>query len=338
MSKETILRYKHNNRPKKFNCNRYYEDCPGGSADDIIFGNSLKVGDFTIATTGISTGVGDVTLKSTHPQGYIRTNGIGSYNFAVRDDGLVALGTNDSVGLKSEVVDGQTLAWNSNGNYGDYWYPGPINSATSVPNDATRLYDEANNIRLRGAPFTAQELEIFDWDQDGDVQADDVLNIGNLNTSYGGGQAFPASKTLADHPNTDALKAYIEANYPRSAPRKLQLQTGNTLTVTGNIHASGNITYGGTSLTIGDDSTDTATFSADFHDDLIPDQDGVFHIGKDNDSTGPQKAFKMAVAELKADSVFTGGIIYRGIELTKDVGLIFVANNNGNDTNTEEIL
>ena len=136
------------------------------------------------------------------------------------------------------------------------------------------------------------------------------------------------------HPNTDALKAYIEANYPRSAPRKLQLQTGNTLTVTGNIHASGNITYGGTSLTIGDDSTDTATFSADFHDDLIPDQDGVFHIGKDNDSTGPQKAFKMAVAELKADSVFTGGIIYRGIELTKDVGLIFVANNNGNDTNT----
>ena len=306
----------------------------GSSADDIIFGNSLKVGDFTIATTGISTGVGDVTLKSTHPQGYIRTNGIGSYNFAVRDDGLVALGTNDSVGLKSEVVDGQTLAWNSNGNYGDYWYPGPINSATSVPNDATRLYDEANNIRLRGAPFTAQELEIFDWDQDGDVQADDVLNIGNLNTSYGGGQAFPASKTLADHPNTDALKAYIEANYPRSAPRKLQLQTGNTLTVTGNIHASGNITYGGTSLTIGDDSTDTATFSADFHDDLVPDQDGVFHIGKDNDSTGPQKAFKMAVAELKADSVFTGGIIYRGIELTKDVGLIYVANNNGNDTNT----
>ncbi len=110
----------------------------GSSADDIIFGNSLKVGDFTIATTGISTGVGNVTLKSTHPAGYIKTNGIGSYNFAVRDDGLVALGTNDSVGLKSEVYDGQTLAWNADANYGTYWYPGPINSASSPDNDCTK--------------------------------------------------------------------------------------------------------------------------------------------------------------------------------------------------------
>ena len=70
-----------------------------GSADDIIFGNSLKVGDFTIATTGISTGVGDV--KKHIPQGYIRTNGIEVIT-SVRDDGLVALGTNDSVGLKSK--------------------------------------------------------------------------------------------------------------------------------------------------------------------------------------------------------------------------------------------
>ena len=41
-----------------------------GSADDIIFGNSLKVGDFTIATTGISTGVGDVIQKAHIPRGY----------------------------------------------------------------------------------------------------------------------------------------------------------------------------------------------------------------------------------------------------------------------------
>src|SRR6056300_690760 len=46
----------------------------GNSEPDVIFRNSLKVGDFILATTGISTGTGDVTLKSTHPEGFITTN------------------------------------------------------------------------------------------------------------------------------------------------------------------------------------------------------------------------------------------------------------------------
>ena len=305
----------------------------GYSTPDVIINNSLKIGDFTLATTGISTGTGDVTLKSTHPEGYIVTNGIGSYNFAVRDDGLVALGTNDSVGIRSEAVDGQTVAWNTNSNYGDYWWPGPINSASSPPNDGTRLYDNANNIRLRGAPFTQEELDVFDWDEDGDIQADDVLKTGTLNTQYSGGQAFPASRTLGDHPNPEKLKEYIEQNLPRSAPRKLQFQTGDTLTVTGNVHATGNITYGGSSITIGDDSTDSARFLADFKNNLIPDDSDRYHIGKDDDSTGPQKGFRLSVNELITDSVKTNGIIYQGIELTKDVGIIFVSNGNGLDSN-----
>ena len=71
----------------------------GGSDPDIIFGNSLKVGDITLATTGISTPSGNVTLKSTHSQGYITTTGIGSYNFAVKGDGIQALQTNGGVGI-----------------------------------------------------------------------------------------------------------------------------------------------------------------------------------------------------------------------------------------------
>ena len=320
--------------PRNLTVNGTLRASSGSSDPDVIFNNSLKVGDFTLATTGISTPSGDVTIRSDHPEGYIVTNGIGSYNFAVRDDGLVALGTNDSVGIKSEVYDGQTLVWNSNGNYGNYWYPGPINSAVSPPNDGTRLYDEANAIRLRGAPFTQQELDVFDWDEDGDVQADDVLKTGTLNTQYANGQAFPATRTLGDHPKPDKLKEYILQKYPRSAPRFVQFQTGNTLTVTGNVHASGNITYGGSAITIGDDSTDSASFLSDFVGDLLPDQNNVFHIGKDDDSTGPQKGFRLTTRELLADSVFANGIIYQGIELTKDTGVIYVANNNGNDNNT----
>ena len=318
--------------PRNLTINGTLRTASGNTDPDIIFRNSLKVGDFTIATTGISTGTGDVTLKSTHPGGFITTNGIGSYNFAVKGDGLQALGTNDSVGIKPEVYDGQTAVWNSLGNYGTYWYPGPINAVDSPDNDGTRLEAEANAIRLRGNP-TAYELSVFDWDRDGDIQADDVLKTGTLNTSFGGGQAFPASRTLGDHPAPEVLKQHIIDYYPRSAPKILRLQTGSTLTVTGNVHATGNITYGGSSITIGDDSTDSASFLAEFKNNIEPDLDNVYHIGKDDDSTGPAKGFKINVDTLNADTVDASGIIYRGIELTKDVGLIFVSNGNGNDTN-----
>ena len=45
------------------------------------------------------------------------------------------------------------------------------------------------------------------------------------------------------------------------------------------------------------------------------------------------KGFKIAVNELKADTVKASGLVYQGIELTKNVGIIFVSNNNGLDTN-----
>ena len=319
--------------PRNLTINGTLRTSSGSSDPEIIFGNSISVGNLTLASSGISTPSGDVTLKSTHPDGFISTKGLGSYNFAVKGDGIQALQTNGNIGIRSEVYDGQTVAWNTNGNYGNYWWPGPINSASSPPNDGTRLSDIAESIRLRGSPFSAEELEVFDWDNDGNILADDVLKTGTLNTAYGGGQAFPATRTLGDHPRPDKLKAYIEANLPRSAPKKLQLVTGGTLTVTGNVHATGNITYGGSSITIGDDSTDSAQFLSDFHSDIVPDLDNVFHIGKDDDSTGGAKRFRINVNNLVADTVQANGLIYQGIEVSKDVGIIFVSNNNGADTN-----
>ena len=318
--------------PRNLTVNGTLRTTSGGSDPDVIFGNSFKVGDLTLATTGISTPSGNVTIKSTHPEGYIKTNGIGSYNFAIRDDGIQALQTNGGLGIKSEVFDGQTLAWNSNGNYGNYWDPGPRNSASSPPNDMDRLYDYALTLSQSGS-WTAEELAALDWDGDGDIQADDVLQLGELNTKFVGGVAYPASNTIAEHNNPTAFKAYIEKYYPRSVPKALQLQTGGTLTVTGNVHATGNITYGGTSITIGDDSTDSASFLAEFKNDIIPDDNDRFHIGKDDDSTGPAKGFKIAVNNLIADSVKASGLVYQGIELTKDVGIYFVSSNNGNDIN-----
>ena len=46
-----------------------------------------------------------------------------------------------------------------------------------------------------------------------------------------------------------------------------------------------------------------------------------------------EKGFKIAVDNLVSDSVKANGLVYQGIELTKDVGIYFVSSNNGADTN-----
>ena len=318
--------------PRNITVNGTLRTTSGGSDPDIVFGNSIKVGDFTLASSGISTPSGDVTIKSTHPNGYIKTSGIGSYNFAVKGDGILALQTNGGIGIRPEVFDGQTVAWDTNANYGNYWSPGPRNSASSVPNDMDRLYDYALSLSQSGS-WTSEELAALDFDGDGDIQVDDCLQLRNMNTQFVGGVAYPATKTLADHSNTTAFKAYIEKYYPNSVPRKLQIQSGTKTTVTGNVHATGNITYGGTSLTIGDDSTDNARFFADFHNNINPDLDNVYHIGRDDDSTGPKKGFSLFVNDLNSDTVKTQGITYQGINLTKNNNVIYVSNGNGSDTN-----
>ena len=70
-----------------------------------------------------------------------------------------------------------------------------------------RLYDEANAIRLRGAPSWHKNYNFLTGTQDGDIQADDVLNIGNLNTFHGGGQAFLLQKLFAPIPKHRCVKS-----------------------------------------------------------------------------------------------------------------------------------
>ena len=322
--------------PRNLTVNGTLRTTSGSTDPDIIFGNSITVGDLTVSTTGATAPTGNITIESTHADGFISAGGLGSLNFAVKANGAIeALNTNGSLGFRSTYVAGQTEAWNNDGNYGDFWYPGPKNSASAPDNDGDRLYQEAQSIATRGAPFSSQELEIFDWDQDGDIQADDVLKTLTLNSQFTNGQYFPASRTLADHPNTAALKAYILANYPNSYPRELQLQTGGTLNVTGDVHTTGNITYGGTTITVGDDSTDSARFFAEFTNPLVPDQDLTYNIGRDDDSTGPEpgKRFSLYANTLETNYLNAVDIVYQGVRLTKNVQNIYVSKLNGNDLN-----
>ena len=321
--------------PRDLTVNGTLKVASGTSDPDIIFNNSLTIGDLTISTEGASAPTGNINILSTDPAGYIVTGGLGSFNFAVKDNSAIeSIFTNANVGFRSTYLAGMTEAWNYDQNYGDYWYPGPKNSADAPENDGDRLYQEALAIAQAGNP-TPEQLAAFDFDGDGDVQVDDALDILQMNSQFINGAYFPATRTLADHADTEAFKAYVETHYPRSVPRDLQLQTGGTLNVDGNVHATGNITYGGTDLTVGDDSTDNARFLADFASDLIPDLDATYTIGRDDDSTGPDegKRFDLYVETLDTSYVRANNIVYQGIELTKSTGNIFVSTNNGSDLN-----
>ena len=95
--------------------------------------------------------------------------------------------------------------------------------------------------------------------------------------------------------------------------KQLQLQTGGTLTVTGDGTCPGNITYGGTSITIGDDSTDRAKPSRDPKRFNTPDDSDRYSIlvkhmivqvlQKDLESAPP----------IPADSVKASGLVYLSV-------------------------
>ena len=322
--------------PRDLTINGTLKVASGTSDPDIIFGNSLTVGDLTISTEGASRATGNITLETTHPNGYIRMGGLGSLEFAVKDNGVIeTINTNADIGFRPTYLAGMTEAWNYGQLYGEYWYPGVKDSAQAPDNDCDRIYADAVLVAQRGAPFTQAELDAFDFDGDGDVQIDDALDILAMNSQFINGQYFPATNAISEHSNPEGFKAYVEANYPRSVPRDFQIQTGGKLHITGNLHATGNITYGGTDLTVGDDSTDNARFLADFASNLVPDLTDYYVIGRDDDSTGPDegKRFDLHVKTMDVGYVRTKNIVYQGIELTKNTGNIYVSTNNGSDLN-----
>lgn len=322
--------------PRKLTVDGTLRSASGGSDPDIIFGNSLTVGDFTISTDGASVPSGNITLQTTHSEGFFTMGGLGSLNYAVRSSGAIeAIVTNGSVGFRSTWAAGMTEAWNTNNLYGEFWYPGAKDSASAPENDGDRLYQEALAISQRGAPFTQEELDVFDWDEDGAIEADDALKTLTLNSQFTNGQYFPATRRLSDHPNVTALKNYIIDNYPSSYPRNMQLQgdPSGTLNVTGNLHATGDITYGGNTITIGDDSTDSARFLAEFKNDIIPNFTNTFKLGQTDDSTVLPKRFNAHINSLFTDTLTGKDIVYQDINITKATNVIYVSKGNGSDLN-----
>ena len=118
-----------------------------------------------------------------------------------------------------------------------------------------------------------------------------------------------------------------------------EVNINSSVTVNGNLHATGNITADG-DITFGEGSQtpgvdDTVTFIAEIASSIIPDQDSLYDLGSDPNTSG--KAWRTAyVSTLETTNINSSTIVVDGINLILPQGNIFYVAKNGNDTNAGE--
>ena len=105
------------------------------------------------------------------------------------------------------------------------------------------------------------------------------------------------------------------------------------LDVDENLHATGNITFGGT-ITLGSDAQDDVTFAADVASDIVPDVDNFYIFGRDTglDST-TQRLGDTTVDQITATTAIGDAVNINGVNYALAVGNSFYVAEHGDDTN-----
>jgi hypothetical protein len=97
--------------------------------------------------------------------------------------------------------------------------------------------------------------------------------------------------------------------------------------ITGSLHATGDITFGG-NLTLGNNDADNVSFAADVNSDLIPDQDNTSNLGS------PSKQWLGIYSTLlNGQSIQLEELISSGTSVARRQGNIFYVSTLGSDTN-----
>ena len=112
---------------------------------------------------------------------------------------------------------------------------------------------------------------------------------------------------------------------------KIDIQSD--LDVDENLHATGNITFGGT-ITLGSDAQDDVTFAADVASNIVPDVDNFYIFGRDTglDST-TQRLGDTTVDDVTATNAVGDAVIINGVNYALGVGNSFFVAEHGDDTN-----
>ena len=182
-----------------------------------------------------------------------------------------------------------------------------------------------------------------------DLFLNNSLNLGNLTVSTNGIDSLTGSIFLnsaqditvgglgTEHIKIDGnvISTYnTNSNIdirPNGAGTNEIVTAGKTVTVDGNTHATGNITFDGSVIIAGTGDEDNFTINADIVGDLIPDVDNTYELGT------TAKRMSLYAEEITTNNVFTDNLIYQGINLTLRVGNIYVATN-GLDTNAGDTV
>lgn len=105
------------------------------------------------------------------------------------------------------------------------------------------------------------------------------------------------------------------------------ITAGKTVTVDGNVHATGNITFDGNILIGGDGPEDNVRFLGDIDGNLMPDITDTFDIGTNT------KRFDLESTSLSVDNVISAeNVTIDGIEVTLSQGNIWYVAVNGDNT------
>ena len=103
--------------------------------------------------------------------------------------------------------------------------------------------------------------------------------------------------------------------------------TTTKLDITGNLHATGDITFDG-DIIFGDSDTDTVTFNADIHSDLIPDSIHTYDLGSTT------KQWNTLYSDtINTDTITTPNLTIDGINMLLEQGNRIYVSQNGSDTN-----
>ena len=208
------------------------------------------------------------------------------------------------------------------------------------------LYLEVNNQRIGiKTSSPSRELEVDGSSKFVDIFTDTSKRLGNVNflhnsitTEFGKLYLNSTSEITAPGILTDGVKF---DNNKISLENLLNLEfrptrkfiSNSNVRVTGNLHATGDITFDG-NIIIGDTDLDSVEFNSDFTSNLVPNQTDFYNLGNASRRWGDvylQDAF--------VNDISTITLIANGLNLTYELtNSIFVSTNGNNTTNRGNIF
>lgn len=201
------------------------------------------------------------------------------------------------------------------------------------------------------APITGADILLLDLyiatGSTGDATADTFLEdyfIPELNARRAGDPAtYNAAFTITNYPAsieatsiaTDDLLFDYNTISSRTSNTNIEVRPDGTGTVemhsnwniTGGLHATGDITFGG-DLTLGDSDEDDVIFSADVNSDIIPDSNNTYMLGSD-----AKRWLNIYSNLLNGQRVEVGTFVVEDTSLALRQGNIFYVSTLGDDTN-----